>query len=724
MLVLDAAGTPLRRDARDGLRIPVALDAIAPIARTATIAAEDARFHSHPGVDPIAITRALVLWRREGPSGASTITQQLARRLYLADSRAPAVVRKLHEAWIAMQVEARHSKDEILEAYLNEVYYGHNAYGIEAAAQTYFGVSARELDLAQATLLVGLPRTPAELDPVEHPEAARARQQYVLDRLVRVGAISQTTAEEALAVEVTVRADSEPQQAPHFALYALDEAARMRPDLVGTPGLVIETTLDSGLTREAARLASAHLRRLAGHSAGNAAVVAIDPRSGAVVAFVGGVDFDEQSTGQVNLALAPRQPGSALKPFLYASALERGYTAASELLDVPTTFQTATGPYAPLDSDSRFRGPVSMRVALASSLNIPAVRMLDSLGVEAFLDVTGRAGLASLRESEQQGLTLALGSGDVSLLDLTAAYQVFGAAGERHEPFAVARIRDARGRILYAHAPTVPTRAIAAEHAFIVADMLSDPLAREPGFGTTSAFVTAARTGVKTGTTSGGRDVWAVGFTPERVVGVWVGNADGAPMREISSVTGALPIWRAVIDTAVSTTGSSWPEPPSSVAAREICPLRGDSSQCADPMSEWFVRGTEPGNAVGAPPSVGSHRADPGAERQAWAGASGAVIARPEYGTSSSVHIVQPADRSVFYLAPELPENRMLVRATAPLDADAVEFRIDGELVAVTPPAQAELVVPLQAGRHELRVEALGPRGATFASVTFEVLRR
>ena len=376
------------------MRIPVSLDEIAPIAVSATIAAEDQRFREHSGVDLLAVASALTeaaTVARAQPRGASTITQQLARRLYLSGTDAPALLRKAREALIALQLEARHSKHELIEAYLNHVYYGRGAYGIEAAARRYFGVGARQLDLAQASFVAGLPQLPSVYG--EESAAARTRQRYVLDRLAADGVITPQQASSAARTPLAFADAGEPALAPHFTTMVDEELARLRPDLAGQPGLIIETTLDSALQREAARSLRAHLSRIRNRNAGNGAVVALDTASGALLALVGSADFSEERSGQVNMALAPRQPGSALKPFLYAAAFERGYTAATVLLDVPSSFLTPVGSYQPLNYDLRFRGPTPLRVALASSLNVPAVRTLDRIGVDALLEIADRAGL-------------------------------------------------------------------------------------------------------------------------------------------------------------------------------------------------------------------------------------------------------------------------------------------------------------------------------------------
>src|SRR2546426_543819 len=410
-VVLDAHGNVLERDGRSGMRIPIRLGSVAPRMLQATISAEDRRFQQHPGVDPLAIARAAITFGSH-PSGASTITQQLARRLYLADDASALAVRKAHEALVALQLEATRSKREILELYLNDVYYGRGAHGVEAASRIYFGIGAGNLDLAHAA-----------------------------------------------------------------------DLARVRPDLAGRDGLVVETTLDAGLQHEAERLIRIRLDEFSRRNVTDAALVAIEPGSGRILAFVGSAtDGDPLHGGEIDMALTPRQPGSALKPFLYAAAFERGFTPATALLDVATSFPTEDGPYAPLDFDRSFHGVVPLRVALASSLNIPAVRTLDALGLDAMLEMTHRFGLGTLSEVESYGLGLTLGGGEVRLLDLANAYAALGAGGRLAQPFAVARVRDAAGRGLYERPAAPPVRGLSPADPYLLAHLLSDPHPRIPGF--------------------------------------------------------------------------------------------------------------------------------------------------------------------------------------------------------------------------------------------------
>ena len=728
-LIVDRHGASLARDTSAGLRIPVALEDIAPFAVLATIAAEDHRFWSHPGVDPLAVARALTdaAVDQSRPRGASTITQQLARRLYLADDRAPALMRKAREALIALQLEARHPKRDLLESYLNHVYYGRGAYGIEAAARLHFGVSARHLDLAQASHLASLLQLPAIYSDAEGVATARTRQRYVLDRLVEGGVVTAEQAAEAAQTSLVFARESEPPIAPHFTTMVEEELARLLPELPNKSGLIIETTLDASLQREAKRSVRAHLSRVADRNAGNGAVVTLDAGSGAVRALVGSADFSEQGAGQVNMALALRQPGSALKPFLYAAALERGYTAATPLLDVPSSFLTPIGSYQPVNYDLRFRGPTPLRVALASSLNVPAVRTLDEIGIDGLLEMTDRVGLRDFNTPGDYGLSLTLGAAEVRLLDLTAAYGALAAGGVRAEPYLIERVRlAATGEVLYERGPPARARVVSPEHAFLLADMLSDPVARSPAFGFGSVLETPFPAAVKTGTTSKFRDSWTVGFTPEHVVGVWVGNANGDPMVDLPGLSGAAPIWRDVIEAVTMDRQVLEFTPPGRMVTAVVCTPTGllPGPHCPSPVPEWFISGTEP---VDTETYYLSHSRGlalaPPVEARAWAEQAGLRVAGPKDGAAGiGLTIVQPAAGAVLYIAPELSRQEALLRVSTPPAAERVSFLIDGAAVGTASGPDAHVLWPLTIGVHTLKVVAtLADGGTVTVSSRFEV---
>jgi penicillin-binding protein 1C len=721
-VVLDSNGVVLQRETGNGLRVPVTLDQVAPVMIEATIAAEDHRFRSHPGIDPVAIGRALINLPFER-SGASTLTQQLARRLYIEDGT-PLIERKAREALIALQLEARYSKDEILSLYLNEVYYGRGAYGVEAAARLYFGVSAANLDLTQASFLAGLPQRPAEYGESLETPGLRERQGYVLKRMVETGHATVVEATLAAHEQLALLPAQRPVLAPHFVNYVLGELSRVRPDLATTQGLVIETTLDAGLQVDAQGQVDYQLGLLRDKAVGNAAVVVLEPSTGRILTMVGSSDFDDARTGQVNMALAPRQPGSALKPFLYATALERGYTAASMLLDVPSAFTSDAGLYQPLNYDRRFNGPVSLRTALASSLNVPAVRTLDTLGVDAFLTTAHRFGLSTLTDADVYGLALTLGGGEVRLLDLTNAYAALANLGEISAPYSIERVRDATGAVVYQHRASPRERVLSPQDAFILADVLSDGDARELGFGYAPTLRLPFRAAVKTGTTTEFRDNWTLGFTPARAVGVWVGNADNTSMRNVSGIEGAGPIWRSVMESAMDDGSDAWFEPPEGLIRVAICAPAGllPGPNCPATAEEWFVAGTEPTEVEDyyLRDAAGRLVINPPVEARDWLAAAGLSLYS---GTSleAGTFVVQPARGSVLFMAPELASQAVMLRASPPAGTEEVEFRIDGRMIERAAPGEA-IVWQLEPGMHVLEVRALlSDGGVTTASSKFEV---
>jgi penicillin-binding protein 1C len=726
-VVLDAYGNVLERDMSAGVRIPTTIDRVAPRMLQATISAEDRRFLQHFGVDPVAIARALS--NSSSPSGASTITQQLARRLYLADDSSPLAARKAHEALIALQLEANRSKAEILQLYLNDVYYGRGAYGIEAAARVYFGIGAANLDLAHAAYLAGLPQRPSEYDSV-NDSAARARQTYVLARMVEDGWITKVQADAAAAERIDVLPVSLPPIAHQFVAFARAELARLRPDLAVRNGLIVETTLDAGLQSEGERLVKLRLQTLRDRNATDAALVAIEPGTGRVVAWVGSAtDGDPLHGGEIDMVRTPRQPGSALKPLLYAAAFEHGYTAATPLLDVPATFATDQGPYAPQNFDRSFHGVVPLRVALASSLNVPAVRTLDAIGLDAMLEISHRFGLTTLNSVESYGLSLTLGSGEVRLVDLTNAFAAFGAEGMLAEPFAVERVRDGSGKILFERTPAVARRVLSAEHAYLVTNILSDPDARIPGFGGVTPFEVPFPAAVKTGTSTGFRDTWTIGYTPNIAIGVWVGNTDGSPMLDLAGVEGAGPIWRDAMMAASLARPMSPFVRPAGIVDATVCAPTGllPGPDCASPTSEIFATGTVPTEreAYYFKDAYGRVSIDPPIEARDWARAAGLTL-RTDGASASrdALRILAPVAGTTIHFAPEIASSQLLLRVVAARGIDKVTFAIDGRVIGDASGSDPAVLWPLELGAHTLRASASFADGS-FATATsvFEVKR-
>lgn len=610
------------RSETSGRHTPVPLDRIPLQLRQATIAVEDANFYTNPGVDLAGIVRALWINVRGGEAlaGGSTITQQLARMLLLnPEERAQrTLLRKARESLLAWQIAQRYSKDDVLALYLNEAYYGNLAYGVEAAARAYFGKSVAELDLAECAILVGLPQSPVAYDPFNDPELAKRRQSIVLDLMVKQGVIDETEALVAKQARLSYAPAQFSIRAPHFVAYVRQWLEReFGTDAVVRGGLIVTTTLDLSLNDAAQGVIRAQLLRLANserafsptnpaemglkRNANNAALVALDPRTGEILAMVGSPNyFDAQISGAVNATVALRQPGSAIKPITYATAFSKtDLTAATPIFDVRTAFPTREGlPYVPVNYDRRHHGPISARAALATSNNTAAVRVLQNVGLPAVLEQANAMGLRSFKDANDYGLSLTLGGGEVRLLELTAAYGAFANAGQRVDPFAVTEVKTYAGQPLFNRQSEIGNRksVLDSRIAWLISDILADNTARAPAFGESSALKLTRPAAVKTGTTTDFRDNWTVGYTPQIVAGVWVGNADGQPMQRISGVSGAGPIWRDFMEVAHRALPVRWFARPSGLVNIAVCALSGmlPSPDCAQTRREWFLEGTQP----------------------------------------------------------------------------------------------------------------------------------
>jgi len=585
-----------------GKRTLVELDDISLDLRQATIATEDQHFYQHPGFDPIGIVRAIYQNVTEGEivSGASTIPQQLARAVLLSpeERSEQSLNRKVREAILAIEITNRYPKDTILEIYLNEIYYGNLAYGIEAAAETYFGKPARDLTLAEAALLAGLPQSPAVYDPYTNPEAAKARQAVVLNLMVEQEYITPAQAEAARREELHYAPQSYTMTAPHFVVYVqqlLEE--RYGAEALHHGGLQVYTTLDPRLQALAERVAKEKIAALADRHATNAALVALRPDSGEILAMLGSVDFNDPAIdGQVNVALRPRQPGSSIKPVTYVAAFERGWTPASLIWDVETEFPDgANPPYKPQNYDDKFHGPVLLRQALACSYNVPAVQTLYAIGLPAMLEMAHRLGIQSLNRVDY-GLSLTLGGGEVTLLELTGAYAVFANGGRRVPPVAILRVEDSQGQVLEEYVPPQGEQVISPEHAYLITDILADNQARTPAFGAHNVLQLSRPAAAKTGTTTDWRDAWTLGYTPDLVAGVWVGNSDNTPMDHVPGSRGAGPIWHDFMEEALADTPVREFVRPPGIVEMEICADSGTrpSEVCPHRRMEIFAANQPP----------------------------------------------------------------------------------------------------------------------------------
>ncbi len=748
--------------------IPLAI--IPKYCQEAAIATEDANFYSNPGVDVVGVVRALWINLRGGEvlAGGSTITQQVARNLLLdPEQRAQRTLqRKLREMILAVQLQSAYSKDDILSLYLNQSYFGNLAYGIEAAAQAYFGKSAPDLSLGECALLAGLLQSPATYDPLTDFKAATDRQAQVLDLMAQNSYITQAQADTTKKDQLQFAASPFPIQAPHFVMAVIKQLERDYPDQLYSDGLDVTTTVDLNWQEAAQRFAQQHLDELnhptvAGKvpaNATDAALVAMDPYTGQVLTMLGSPDyFDTSIDGNVNAALALRQPGSALKPFTYSAALDPDqstpWTAGTVLLDVSTPFITRKlQSYTPADFGLVEHGPVSVREALASSLNIPAVITLDHVGIKAMVQLANNAGLTSLAQNTVVDLSITLGGGEVRLLDMAQAYSIFANGGYRIEPTMLLKVTDRKqNQVLYQWQQTQlgstaqTIRLIDPRVAYIISNILSDNNARIPGFGANSALNIGRPAAAKTGTTTDFRDNWVMGYTPNLVVGVWVGNADNTPMVDVTGVSGAAPIWNAFMRAVLNGQPELDFKQPPGIVTRTICTTSGllATPICPRQRSEIYIDGTQPtqydnvyqtftidsrsGQLAddSTPPSdrVQKVFAVLPQEVRDWAVRNG--IPQPPTGaaikitdTKTGLRLLAPDPYTIFQISPVLPADTQRLRLTAavPPGTQSVTYTLDGEALGTVDAAPWELWYTLQPGAHELVAHATLSDGSTQTS--------
>jgi penicillin-binding protein 1C len=557
------------------------LTSISPALQKATVAVEDKRFFSHFGIDPIAVMRSIGdnIAAMRFKSGGSTLTQQVIRNVYHYSRTVPS---KIVEMWDAVRLERMFSKDEILEQYLNRSPYGNQLFGVEAASQWYFGKPVGDLSLAESAFLAALPNAPSILNPHKNFEAALARQRHVLQRMMDQMQITQEEYQRALIQPIQIIPPEAHFKAPHVA--SMIEAMNLETKL-GT----VKTTIDYPLQEQVQWLMRGHLKKLANKNVHNAAVIVIENSTGEILALIGSANFfDSTSNGQMNGVTAQRQPGSAIKPFMYALALEHGLTPATLLADIPTAIPDHHGDYVPENYDKHYHGPVRLRTALACSYNVPAVRTLQLIGKSALLEKLKDVGCTSLVEdAEFYGYGLTLGNAEVSLIELTTAYMSFANGGE----WKSSKLLPGNAQAQSQH------RVFDKTTAYLVTDILKDASARRPAFG--GNFYFPFQCAVKTGTTKDYKDNWTVGYTTRYTVGVWVGNFNGSEMRRVSGVSGAGPIFTDVMTFLHSPPYGQAPTDfnlPDHLEKRSICTRSGKipTSLCKKTVNEWFVEGKVP----------------------------------------------------------------------------------------------------------------------------------
>lgn len=587
----------------------IPLSQIPKSVQEAAIATEDKNFYTNPGFSIRGIARAFFvnLFAGRVVEGGSTITQELAKNAFLSSSRN--YLRKYQELVLAAELNRRFSKEDILEMYLNSVYFGEGAFGIENAAQAYFSKNAEDLTLSESALLIGLLPAPSALSPLSNdPEFALKKRSIVLSEMVEENFITPSQKETAESEDPEFNPTAQTDDntlAPHFALLVKDELIKKYgEERVIRDGFQVKTTLNNEWQVFAQNAVRNQVLALARNKAGNGAAVAMDPKNGEILVMVGSFDWDDEENGKINMAVRPRQPGSSFKPFMYAEAFEKKIiTPATILNDTKTTFP---GNYTPQNYDKRTRGQVTTRRALANSLNIPAVEVMEKLGVPDGLSAADRFGIKTLgMDASQYGLSLVLGTGEVKLIDLTGAYAVFANAGTYHKPKIVIEIKDKYGKpvdskgffsFLNVFSDPDSSKAISPEAAYLITHILSDNKARAEVFG--SALTIGRTAAVKTGTTEDYRDALTVGFTPSLVVGVWIGNNDNTPMDNVAGSLGAAPIWRSLMTNFLSDVKVESFKKPSFVVSSVVCPPR------QEPYMEYFIAGTEPKDCTSLTPTV------------------------------------------------------------------------------------------------------------------------
>jgi 1A family penicillin-binding protein len=584
----------------------VKIDQLPLFLTQAVIAIEDAEFYHHHGFSPKGILRALVANLRTGQLyGGSTITQQLVKNALLGPEKT--LSRKIKEIILALQVEWHFTKEEIMQMYLNEVGFGGATYGIEEASWSYFGKQAHQLNLAEAALLAGLPASPTNYSPFgAHPELAKQRQLIVLKRMREEKFI---TSEEEVAAgkeELHLHHQTIDIQAPHFVMYVKEILEqRYGQIMVESGGLEIVTSLDLELQKQSEKIVREEINKVKPLKIGNGGALITKPQTGEILAMVGSVDyFNQEEDGNVNVTTCLRQPGSAIKPVNYAVALANNFTPATLLSDTPITYEVSgQSPYSPQNYDGRFHGEVPLRVALASSYNIPAVKVLAALGVTKMIDQAEKMGITTWQDRSRFGLSLTLGGGEVKMTELAVVYGTLTNLGKRVDLQPILEVKNSRGELLEKqltlnNLSTEEEVVLDPRIAYLLTDILTDPWARTPAFGLHSYLNLAKHphVAVKTGTTQNRRDNWTIGYSPDYLVAVWVGNNDNTPMSYVASgVTGASPIWNRLMNLALIDQTDKEFVRPEGIEEIEICPLTGTlpCEGCAT-RQEFFLQGSGP----------------------------------------------------------------------------------------------------------------------------------
>lgn len=609
-LILDRNGKTLYDVFGNQNRIPLELKDVPKYLIEATVAVEDKNFYTHKGFSLTGIARSFVnIITLQGiRGGGSTLTQQLVKNVLLSPEQT--FIRKIREVILANQIENKFSKDQILQMYLNETPYGGTTYGVESAAKNYFGKSAKDLNLVESVVLAGLPQSPTYYSPFgQNQKAYIDRSKVVLRRMREDGYINaqqEVDAGKQLG-SVTFASQSGLIKAPHFVFYVKNQLVeRFGENMVEGGGLKVTTTLDYDLEEQAEKIINEEIKKIKALKVGNGAAVVLNPKTGEILSMVGSYDYFDKDYGSFNVTIAPRQPGSSGKPFIYATAFAKNYTSATMLIDAKTSFPSGVKDkpdYAPENYDGKYRGPTQLRFALGNSTNTIAVKLTPLAGISDIMTAGYNAGISTWEPTSENirdvGLSLALGGREVKLLELTSAYGVFANGGTRVDPVAILKVEDSKGKVLYEHKSVIGKKVFSPEVSFLISHILSDNNARKDVFGENNLLQISGKTvAVKTGTTDKKRDNWTVGYDPGNiVVGVWVGNNDNTVMAPAitSGVTGAAPIWNKIMRFALKNIPLADFKKPDNIIAASIDALSGGIPHGGDSVrTEYFLKGTEP----------------------------------------------------------------------------------------------------------------------------------
>lgn len=764
-VVLDRNGEKLYDIFEDQNRILVKWEDIPQQLKDATIAVEDKDFYKHQGLSRTGILRALLnIFVFRNLQGGSTLTQQLVKNVLLTQERT--LPRKIKEAILAIQIERKYTKDDILRMYLNEAPYGGTAVGVEAASEYYFQKPVRELTLVESVIIAGLPQSPSRYSPFSvDPKAYVGRSQQVLRRMREDSYISQAQERQAREEleKVQFAQGDQGLRAPHFVAYVreiLNE--KFGEKLVAAGGLTVTTTLDWKLQEKAQAAVFEEVEKAKKLKVGNGAAVVIDPKTGEILAMVGSKDYSATDSGGYKFNVVTqglRQPGSAIKPIAYAAAFKKGYTPATLLMDVDTKYpsgDTTKPEYNPKNYDNKFRGPMQLRFALGNSVNTIAVKVSALVGVRDTLRLASEMGLTSLEPTDENlkriGLSLTLGGGEVKLLELTQAFGVFASAGERFEAVALLKVVDSKEKILYEHKPTSGRRVMNPEIAYLISDILSDNDARKEIFGPRSYLVIGGHTvAAKTGTTDDKRDNWTVGYTQSVVVGTWVGNNDNSPMHPslASGVTGAAPIWSRIMREALKGKSDESFIRPNGIVEMDIDAYGGGTPRDGYPTrKEKFIKGTEPTGPASIYKDIKVSKSDAGKLANAvqmakgeydvrsfvvfteddpvstdgknrwqeginaWLSGQSDAKFRPPTETASTndpiaVSIKEPGDQQQVNTS----DVKIRVEAGSGNGVDKIEIFIDGNREREVSGSQASETIHMSDGVHTIKAKAIDTKG-------------